>query len=86
MTTVSSRELLEFRKPFEDLEASVLERHLAHPGEASEPLVSGLRYVINFAKLIAVRDEEGRDHQVNVFPGGDAEWSINILRIALFGR
>ena len=78
--SVSSRELLEFRKPFEDLEVAVLERHLAHPGEASEHLVSGLRYVINFAKLVAVRGADGKDHQVREALGTHAWKVMDVLR------
>lgn len=60
----SSRELLELRKPFEELEAAVLRRALERPHEVAEPLVQALRYVLNFAKLSHVRGADGRDHAV----------------------
>ncbi|MED5372804.1 MAG: patatin-like phospholipase family protein [Myxococcota bacterium] len=64
MKPLSSRALLELRQPFEALERGVLERHLSRPGEVAPPLLDGLRYVLNFAKLTFVRDEAGRDHDV----------------------
>ncbi len=67
MKPLSSRALLEHRAPFEHLERQVLERHLASPGDVAMPLLDGLRYVINFAKLCFVRGEDGRDHDLREF-------------------
>lgn len=61
---MSSRALLEHRKPFDELEAAVLERYLARSQDIAEPLLDGLRYVIGFAKLTVVRSRDGRDHDV----------------------
>ena len=71
----SGRQLLEHRKPFEDLEEAVLERALAHPGEVADPVLAALRYVINFAKLTEVRDEHGVDHDVREVLGTHA-WKV----------
>lgn len=62
---MGSRELLEHRKPFEDLEAEVLRRHHAAPRDLGPKLYDGLRYVLNFAKLTVVRDVEGHDHDLS---------------------
>ncbi|MCB9730979.1 MAG: patatin-like phospholipase family protein [Deltaproteobacteria bacterium] len=61
---LSSRELLEHRKPFEDLEAEVLERFLADPRDLGGRLIAGLRYVLNFAKLTTLRNRDGEDIDV----------------------
>lgn len=61
---MGSRELLEHRKPLEDLEAEALRRHHAAPQDVGARLLDGLRYVINFAKLTAVRDVDGHDHDL----------------------
>ena len=53
------------RKPLEDLEAEVVRRHIARPGEVSPELVDGLRYVLNFAKLGPVRCANGDDIDVS---------------------
>ncbi len=60
----SNRDLLEHRRPFEDLEVAVLERQLARPEEVTPNLLGGLRYVLNFAKLTAVRNGRGQDIEV----------------------
>lgn len=41
-----------------------MERYLANPGDVARPLLDGLRYVLNFAKLCFVRGEEGTDHDL----------------------
>ncbi|MCB9759653.1 MAG: patatin-like phospholipase family protein [Alphaproteobacteria bacterium] len=61
---MSSRELLEHRKPFEELEAEVLERYLADPRDLGGRLLAGLRYVVNFAKLTTIRNRDGQDVDV----------------------
>jgi len=61
---VNPAELRDHRRAFHDLEHEVIERVLARPGELTDELVDGLRYVINFAKLTVVRDEHGTDHAV----------------------
>lgn len=71
---MSTRALLEHRKPFDQLEAAVLERHLARPDEVAEPVLTALRYVLNFAKLVTVRDGEG-DHEVKEALGTHA-WKV----------
>lgn len=71
---MSARALLEHRKPFDELEAMVLERHLAQPDEVAPPLLDALRYVLGFAKLVAVRDGTG-DHDVKEALGTHA-WKV----------
>jgi predicted acylesterase/phospholipase RssA len=61
---VNTPELRDHRRAFHDLEQRVVERCLARPGELTDELVDGLRYVINFAKLTVLRDEQGVDHSV----------------------
>lgn len=52
---------LEIRKPLDELEAAVVERDLARPGDVSAELLGALRYVISFARLSTVRGADGRD-------------------------
>ncbi len=77
---MSVRALMEHRKPFDELEATVLERHLARPQDLAPRILAELRYVLNFAKLVAVRDEAGRDHEVKEALGTHA-WKVwDLLR------
>ena len=62
---MSDASLLAHRKPLEDLEATVVKRHLARPEELGPALVDGLRYVLNFAKLGKVRATSGEDVDVS---------------------
>ena len=72
---MSTRALLEHKKPFDQLESAVLERHLARPDEVAKPVLDALRYVLNFAKLVTVRDEHGVDHDVKEALGTHA-WKV----------
>ncbi len=67
--------LLELRKPFEDLEASAVRMATARPGELHDDALSAIRYVLNFAKLLVVRDEAGIDHDVQGFLASHA-WKV----------
>ncbi len=55
---------LEIKKPLDQLEAAVVRRQLAHPGDVSDELVAGLRYVLSFARLTEVRNIDGIDVDV----------------------
>ncbi len=51
----------ERRRPFDRLEARVVQLHLERPDDDAEPIVQALRYVISFARLTQVRNAEGVD-------------------------
>lgn len=54
----------EIRSPLDVLEAEVVRRDLAIPGEAPESEVAALRYVISLSRLTTVRNEAGQDVQL----------------------
>jgi predicted acylesterase/phospholipase RssA len=54
----------EIRSPLDALEAEVVRRDLAVPGEAPEAEVAALRYVISLSRLTTVRNEAGQDVQL----------------------
>ena len=54
---LDAERLLELRKPFEDLEASAVRMATERPGELHDEALSAIRYVINFAKMLVVRNE-----------------------------
>ena len=61
---MTSQELRDHRRAFHDHEREVVERVLARPGELTDELIDGLRYIINFAKLTTLRDGHGVDREV----------------------
>ena len=67
MTAPSTHDLLKHRKPFEELEAGILQRSIDRPDEVLPNLLGGLRYVVNFAKLTTVRGADGQDVDVKEF-------------------
>ncbi len=52
------------RRPFDALEARVVQLHLARPDADAEPVVQALRYALSFARLTHVRNAEGVDVDV----------------------
>ena len=67
MKRASTKALLKHRKPFEELEAGILQRSMDRPDEVLPNLLGGLRYVVNFAKLTTVRGADGRDADVQAY-------------------
>jgi predicted acylesterase/phospholipase RssA len=53
------------RLPFEEMEAAVVRRLLARPGELHPARLNALRYVLSFAKLQVVRSAAGVDVDVS---------------------
>ena len=47
----------------------------ARPGELHDDALSAIRYVVNFAKLLVVRDVAGVDHDVQGFMASHA-WKV----------
>lgn len=79
----SSHDLLRHRRPFEDLERGILERSLDRPGEVTPALLGGLRYVVNFAKMTALRTSDGRDVEVQEFLATHSARVRDALRVRL---
>ncbi len=52
---------LEIRAPLDAIEAEVVRRDLARPGEIGRPLVHALRYVLSLARCTVVRNCDGDD-------------------------
>lgn len=55
----------ERRRPFDRLEAKVVQLHLARPDADARPVVQALRYALSFARLTTVRASDGRDVDVS---------------------
>ena len=51
----------ERRRPFDRMEAKVVQLHLARPDSDARAVVHALRYAISFARLTAVRNRDGVD-------------------------
>jgi len=51
----------ERRRPFDRLEARVVQLHLQRPDADAEPVVQALRYALSFARLTMVRNRDGVD-------------------------
>ncbi len=78
--------LLELRKPLDDLEMTVVRRHLGRPDETQAPLLDNLRYALSFARLTTVRNGQGEDIEVADFLAAH-RWKIkSVLEPALRGR
>lgn len=54
----------ERRRPFDRLEAKVVQLHLARPDPDARPVVQALRYALSFARLTTVRNADGADVDV----------------------
>ena len=54
----------ERRRPFDRMEARVVQLHLARPDADAEPVVQALRYALSFARLTHVRNRDGIDVDV----------------------
>lgn len=53
------------RRPFDALEARVVQLHLERPDADADPIVQSLRYVLSFARLTHVRNADGVDVDVS---------------------
>jgi predicted acylesterase/phospholipase RssA len=62
--TLDAERLLELRKPFEDMEASAVRLATQRPGELHDDALSAIRYVLNFSKMLVVRNCDGHDVDV----------------------
>ncbi len=58
---------LEVRSPLDKLEIEAVRRTLARPDETGRELLAGLRYVLSFARLTVMRNQEGQDIEVAGF-------------------
>ena len=63
------------RQPYEEMEARVVRLALAKPGEVPANRVDALRYVLSFARLGLVRNEDGRDADLTEAVSGHA-WKV----------
>jgi predicted acylesterase/phospholipase RssA len=72
---VEPERLLAHRTPFEAMEAAAIRGMLARPGDLSEATLDTLRYVLSFAKMHAVRREDGTDAEVAGFLASHA-WRV----------
>jgi len=70
---------LEIRSPFDALEAEVVRRDLARPGETGRPLVDALRYAVSFARCTVVRNKDGADVEVADVLAPHARWVRSTL-------
>ena len=82
---VDAKSHLEHRKPFDDLEESLLQLHLSMPQDCSSWELDALRYVLNFAKLTLVRGADGEDRDVRELLGTHA-WRVRDQLACLEGE
>ncbi len=78
-----SHDLRDHRRAYHDLEVAIIERTLSRPGEVTDEVVDGLRYVVNFAKLTVLRGPDGKDHSVTGLLGGHSRRVLELLGSAL---
>ena len=84
--TVPLRSLHDLKQPLHALEAAAIRRQLARPEEVHQPLLDGLRYVLSFARLGVIRNEDGLDVEVAGFLARHREHVTATLTPHLTGR
>lgn len=71
------------RRPLEQMEAKVVQLWLARSDPESRPVVDALRYALSFARLIAVRNPDGRDVDVSGPLALHAKWVKDTLHLRI---
>lgn len=78
--------LLELRRPLDELESTVVKRHLAQTSPTPPALLDAVRYALSFARMTTVRNADGVDVDVADFLAAHRWRMRSVLEPALRGR
>lgn len=78
--------LLELRRPLDELETTVVKRHLAQTTPTAPALLDGLRYALSFARMTTIRNVDGQDVDVADFLAAHRWRMRSVLEPALKSR
>jgi hypothetical protein len=78
--------LLELRRPLDELESTVVKRHLAQTSPTPPALLDAVRYALSFARMTTVRNADGDDIDVADFLAAHRWRMRSVLEPALRGR